>query len=429
MTQHPDRRHILFVDDEAAIQRLVDRVLRAGLPGVRVTCVSDGAAALEVLDREPVHLLITDLAMPGVDGLELLRQVTNRRIMLPIMVVTGKGSPTHEERALAGGAVEYYEKPFQPEAFVRCVKNLLDAAEHRSRIEGVSIAGFVQLLDMERKTCALWASVEGDQGVLFFQGGALVDARQGGLSGAAAALEIFMWKDPIITLEVHSRVRTATIHIGLTELLLESARLADERERNLRRSMAQGRSSARSEVVPVMAAAPVSAGRGPTLSLVPPIVSAEQEFTLEEFTSMAPELSGSPSTVPQSGPGEGPAAQAAITQLLAEVMKIDGALGAAVANWELDHCLGTSGEHGPLRVDMAVAGNCRVMRALVNVMTKLGFKGQVQDVLITLDQQAHIIWPLAKHEGLFLYVAVDRARSNPTLTRLRLQKIVDAQGL
>src|SRR5688572_26858961 len=109
MTEHP--RHILFVDDEPAIQRVVERMLRAGFPGVRVSCASDGAQALEVLEREPVHLLITDLTMPGMDGIELLRQVANRRIMLPVMVVTGQGSPTHETRALAGGAVEYCEKP------------------------------------------------------------------------------------------------------------------------------------------------------------------------------------------------------------------------------------------------------------------------------------------------------------------------------
>ena len=117
MTEQPDRRHILFVDDEAAIQRVVERVLRAGFPGVRVSCASDGAQALEVLERESVQLLITDLTMPGMDGIELLRQVANRRILVPVMILTGQGSPTNETRALANGAVEYCEKPIQVEPF------------------------------------------------------------------------------------------------------------------------------------------------------------------------------------------------------------------------------------------------------------------------------------------------------------------------
>ena len=440
MTEHADRRHILFVDDEPAIQRLVERMLRAGLPGVRVSCASDGAQALEVLERELAHLLITDLTMPGMDGIELLRQVANRRIMLPVMVVTGHGSPTHETRALAGGAVEYCEKPIKAGPFIRCVQELLDAAEHRSRIEGVSIAGFVQLLNMERKTCALRASVSGAQGVLFFHAGALVDARQGELSGADAALEIFTWKDPIITLEVQSRGRAATIHVGVTELLLESARLADERERNLRRSGAQGRSSVRSEVVPVAVAAPVAATvsasvpasvpRGPTLSLVPPISPLPRESALAEFElTDSPWMEPAPASVLQPAPWERPETQVVIAHLLAEVMKLDGAIGAAVANWELDHSLGVLGGRGPLLVDVAVSGNCRVMRALMNAMTRLGLKSRVQDILVTLDEQSHILWPLAQHEGLFLYLAVDRARSNPALTRLRLQKILDAHRL
>ena len=176
---------------------------------------------------------------------------------------------------------------------------------------------------------------------------------------------------------------------------------------------------------------------GPTLSLVPPISPTAPESALTDSPSAEP-LSTEPlSTEPlssESAPGpqaawERPAAQVAIAALLAEVMKLVGAIGAAVANWELDHSLGALGGRGALRVDAAVSGNCRVMRALVNAMTRLGLGGRVQEILITLDDQSHIMWPLAQHEGLFLYLAVDRARSNPALTRLRLQRILDAQSL
>lgn len=423
MTEQAHIRHVLFVDDDAASRRIVERILRVGVPNVRVTCAGDGARALEVLAREQVDLLITDLAMPVMDGVELLRQVTNLRIPVPVVVVTGHGSPADETRAFAGGAVEYFNKPIEAESFVRGVQDLLEAAVHRSHIEGVSIAGFVQLLNMERKTCALRASVPGAQGVLFFNSGALVDARQAELCGADAALEIFTWKEPVIQLEAQSRKRPATIHVGVTELLLESARLADERERNLRRSINQGRTSTRAEIAP----APPSP-RGPALSLVPP-----PRPTPAPAPVAAAAAAPAPETAPTAGASsapvawEGPEAQAEFAALVAEAMKIEGATAAAVAHWELDHSLAALAlQPSP---EATVSGNCRVMRALMSGLTRLGLRSRVQDILITLDEQSHILWPLPRHDGLFLYLALDRVRGNPALTRHRLQKLVEARAL
>ena len=423
MHEHLDRRHILIVDRDAASQRTVERMLRAGLPGVRVTCTSDGAQALQELDRESIDLVIADLALPDINGVEWLRQVASRHAALPIVALSASGSPGDETRALANGAYEYFEKPLDPDPFMRSVEELLLTARHRSRIEGLSIAGFVQLLSMERKTCALRVSAPGAQGVLYFNSGALVDARQAELSGAEAALEIFTWQEPIITLEAQARGRAATIRLGVTELLLESARMADERERNLRRS----RPIARSDAAPMAAA---GGGRGPMLSLVPSVAPPRRP-TPRPVPSPPPPPSPASSastpttattpTTPTTASWEQPAAQAAMAHLLAEALKIEGVTEAAIANWELDHPVG-----GASRPDPLLSGNCRVMRALMSAMSRLGLDSRVQDVLITLDDRSHILWPLPQYEGLFLSLSVERTRGNLALTRHRLQKIVGA---
>lgn len=456
MNDLPEQRHVLYVDAEPSTQRTVARLLRAGAPEARVTCVNDGGRALGVLRREPVDLMIVDLALPDMDGVELLRQIANLRIHLPVIAVLADAPPADETGALVGGAAEHvFIKPIEPETFVRGVRDLLEAAMHRSHIEGVSIAGFVQLLAMERATCALRASVPGAQGVLYFTAGTLVDARQAELSSVDAALEIFTWKDPIITLEALTRDRPVTIHVGVTELLLESARLSDERERNLRRARtatAGARGPALSLVPPPTrssrpASAPMAvatATLGPALasaveSALAPTTGLDLEFAVWPAASAEPAASPqSPAVSPQSpatGAGPRPAAweapevQGAIAGLLVEVMTIDGALAAAVAHWELDQSLGQIDLGGVVRRDAGVAGDCRVMRALMAMMTRLGLDGRVQDILITLEDQTHILWPLARHDGLFVYLAIDRARGNLALTRRSLQKFVEARGL
>lgn len=126
---------------------------------------------------------------------------------------------------------------------------------------------------------------------------------------------------------------------------------------------------------------------------------------------------------PPPAPWERPDARATISQVLADAMTIEGALGAAIAVWELDHNLGVLGTLGPLP-DVAVAGHCRVMRALLMMMTRLGMRTSVHDVLITVDEQLHILVPLPRHDELFLYMSVDRARGNLALTRHRVQKLL-----
>ena len=130
------------------------------------------------------------------------------------------------------------------------------------------------------------------------------------------------------------------------------------------------------------------------------------------------------STPPPQAAWEQPAAQAKIASALAEAMKLDGAIGVALANWELDQCLGVQGGREGLRIDVAVSGNCRVMRALSTCMARVGQKGSMQDVLITLDAQLHILTPLAAHDRLFLYIALDRSRGNLALARHRIGRIV-----
>ena len=434
MNEHLVPRHILFVDDDPASQRSVERVLRAGVPDVKVSCLSSGVQALQVLQRGYIDLLITDLHMPGMDGMELLRQVASRRITLPVIVVADHGSPSHETRALADGAFEYFEKPIEADPFIRCVKELLDDARHRSRIEGLSIAGFVQLLSMERKTCALRASVPGAQGVLFFTAGALIDAHQGELSGVEAALEIFTWRDPIITLEALTRSRAETIHLGVTELLLESARVADERSR----SGSRGAPNRPHPEPP--AAPPAPAARGPTVSLVPAIAEPRRPTprpapapespkprpaALSSTAAAAPVAAARASPSPRIASWEEPDAQAAFNYLLTEAMKIDGVTAAVIANWELDHSVGILAQRPDPRLDLAVSGDCRVMRALMAAMARLGLEDQVKDILITLDEHSHILWPLPDHERLFLCLAVERSRGNLALTRHRLAKIFE----
>nr|WP_055509778.1 hypothetical protein [Nonomuraea pusilla] len=110
---------------------------------------------------------------------------------------------------------------------------------------------------------------------------------------------------------------------------------------------------------------------------------------------------------------------------LKEMMSIDGALGAAVVDYGSGMALGTLGGSKDLDLQVAAAGNTEVIKAKLRTMDSLGLQDAIEDVLITLSGQYHIIRPMTGRggKGLFLYLALDRGRANLAMARHQLRGI------
>ncbi|MEV6017088.1 hypothetical protein ACFYXJ_16600 [Streptomyces sp. NPDC002667] len=104
---------------------------------------------------------------------------------------------------------------------------------------------------------------------------------------------------------------------------------------------------------------------------------------------------------------------------------IEGALGVALVDYTSGMALGTLGGGKDLDLNVAAAGNTDVVRAKVRTMEHLGLKSKIEDVLITLEKQYHLIRPLTGRDGngLFLYLVLNKATSNLAMARHQLARI------
>ena len=144
--------HILVVDDEPSVREGLSDML--SICGHIVTCANDGQQGLELfhkaLERDelpPFDILIFDIKMPNMSGLELMERVVKLDPEIPIIIITGHGDSNTATYALAGGAYDYITKPLEPDLVLDAVTRALAIGRLRRRfnktVQNVGVIGAI----------------------------------------------------------------------------------------------------------------------------------------------------------------------------------------------------------------------------------------------------------------------------------------------
>ncbi len=118
---------------------------------------------------------------------------------------------------------------------------------------------------------------------------------------------------------------------------------------------------------------------------------------------------------------------ASLTESISELLKIEGGIACAVVDANSGMVLGKEGNG--VNLDVAAAGQTEVVRAKLKTMKALGIKDKIEDILITLNSQYHIIRPIAEKPGLFIYLVLDKAKSNLAMARYRVNEVEAAMSV
>ncbi len=220
-------KNVLIVDDEEAALVALAEGLGLYLENVKVFKASSGVKALEILRSTHIDVVVTDLNMPIMDGFELLSTLNRLYPTIPALVMTAFSTNSTESQLKEIGYSVLLEKPLKLSELAARISRILErkAAGH---LEGVTVASFLQIVEMEQKTCTLELSSEGRTGLLYLLEGQLINATCGDKTGVEAAYDLLSWGESEIEIHSGCKYRERSISQNLQYLLMEGARRRDE---------------------------------------------------------------------------------------------------------------------------------------------------------------------------------------------------------
>jgi len=231
-------KKVLIVDDESSFLLSLKDVLKIHRDKFEIFTAENGSVAVDLLRDTSFDLLVTDLRMPEMNGFELLAWVSRHQPQLPVIAMSAFGTSEIEARLKKMDTLQFIEKPVDLPVLEKAIFNGLKAGG-KSFIRGISLATFLQLMNVEKKNCTLKIAAPQGPAYLFVANGELIDAEYAKLKGREAALEIVSWDDAEIEMDGICRRQDVVIDMPLGHLLIEAFRIKDEAAEEIKRNPAE----------------------------------------------------------------------------------------------------------------------------------------------------------------------------------------------
>lgn len=184
---------ILIADDDRLLRRMLVRALEKTGRELNVLEADDGEEAIDLIAKNPVDLVITDIGMPRANGLIVLAYLNAFRPDAPVFVMTAYGTARLRAK-LPPDLLRFYQKPFDVQDMARSAVAVIEREADPTLCRGVNLVHMLDLADLEGVSCTIHVTGPSDQTCrLFIREGRLVDALMDDLHGEAAAVEALTW--------------------------------------------------------------------------------------------------------------------------------------------------------------------------------------------------------------------------------------------
>lgn len=353
-SQRATRRVVLVDDEEALVWSLASRLAKVR-PWDTFETANDGASALALLRVGTVDLLVADIRMPGMNGIDLVLTARAALPELPVVLMTAF-KPDEIQRLSTVPFTGLLEKPFEFDRLLELMDQALTPPQvgFSGAISVQTLPDIVQLYALSSATGLLTVRHGEDLGELWFEHGHIRHAVVGPAFGDDAVYAAMMWSGGDFSMRIGATSKERSVSSSWQELLMESCRRVDERRRGDE---------------------PRKSRPGWTQSPPPP-----DDL---DFSGMFPDFESSTPSVLESLVSSSPSREATmnIKDTLAKLNTTEGFVGAAVVDGESGMLLGQEGG-ASFNLEIAAASVTDVVRANRKAIDNLGLKDTTEDILI-----------------------------------------------
>lgn len=365
---------IILVDDEQVLLESLSTLLGREFGAERIKSTTDPFVAQRWIEQEKPSILITDVRMSGLTGLELLSCASKQWGSVPVVLMTAYASPEIDSM-ICFGTFKYLPKPFQAKQLMGIVHDILSAPRQGfgGKIMVSMLADVIQLHALAWSTGALYIDSEGS-GSVWFVKGQIVHAATVGAQGEKAFYQMVRWKGGAFSF-IPDLTTAQTITAKNTELLLEAYRLRDEELRE---------------------------------------TPAPASQDLDDFDFDFDIIDEPPATSNSNN----------IKECLLMLESISGFIGGCLIDSQRGSCLGAiSKSLSDAELENIASIAVRLFNAERSCALTVSGSEAVDEILLSLEGQYHLLRPIQHRPEYFFYAIFERARVNLAFARLSLHEV------
>lgn len=222
-------KNVLIVDNDPIMLHTFVGLLKSQGGFLRILSAANIQATIEILSGQDVHILITGMHMPEMDAYELMSLLGANYPQTRVIVMTNNASSMFRSKIRQMASAIHFDQALDISMLTKRIFTELQI-DYGGQIRGVTLASFLQMLELEGRSCALLVTAKGKLGTIYILDGKPVAARMGLLTGKAAALHILTWENVLIDIDYAPGTVNREINTPLMNLLLESGRIVDEKQ-------------------------------------------------------------------------------------------------------------------------------------------------------------------------------------------------------
>src|SRR4030065_2120859 len=223
-------KKILIVDDEETLTWSMARSLSKDKEKYEVFVANNGREALNLLEKNKIDLVISDIRMPDINGLDLLVKIRKEYSQTKVIIMTAYGSSDVQKEANRRGSLYYVEKPFEISDIRKIIIDLIGKKKgFQGKVFGLQLTDIIQMNCLSRLTTALIITRDGERGVIYLNEGEIIHAECGEQKGTDAFYKILSWQEGEFVSNIGDTPPLQTIYQNWEHLLVEGMRRNDDK--------------------------------------------------------------------------------------------------------------------------------------------------------------------------------------------------------